>query len=99
MVKLIKELKRVRRLAEQLDDGLLLYLLDVAIVEASEKAGVLEDKIATPKKLHGTTLAYNLRAGKEPHRPSLSPATIGFLGGDDLDGCRSGGPRFLINLI
>jgi hypothetical protein len=52
MFKLIEELKRVRRLAEQLDDGMLLYLLDMAIVEASEKAGVAKDKVATPKKLH-----------------------------------------------
>jgi len=32
------ELTRVRRMAEQTDDGFLLYLIDIAIIEANAKA-------------------------------------------------------------
>jgi hypothetical protein len=36
MFDLTEELKRVRRFAEEVDDGILLYLLDMAIVEAKK---------------------------------------------------------------
>jgi hypothetical protein len=39
MFELVEELERVRREAEQLDEEMLLYLLDMAIVEARAKAG------------------------------------------------------------
>lgn len=32
------ELTRVRKMAEQTDDGFLLYLIDIAIIEANAKA-------------------------------------------------------------
>jgi hypothetical protein len=48
MFDLVEELKKVRRLAEQVDDGMLLYLLDMAIVEASKKAGGCNDNLAAP---------------------------------------------------
>jgi hypothetical protein len=48
MFDLIEELKRVRRLAEQVDDGILLYLLDMAIVEARSKASACNDNLVAP---------------------------------------------------
>jgi hypothetical protein len=52
MFELIEELKKVRRLAEEFGNGTLLYLLDMAIVEASEKASTLDHNVVTLKKLH-----------------------------------------------
>jgi len=54
MFDLIHELKRVRRLAEQVDDGMLLYLLDMAIVEARAKAGAGNDNLIAPDSVRAT---------------------------------------------
>jgi hypothetical protein len=48
MFELVDELKRVRRLAEQLDAETLLYLLDLAIIEASAKADAYNVNLAAP---------------------------------------------------
>jgi hypothetical protein len=50
MFELVEELERVRREAEQLDEGMLLYLLDMAIVEARAKAGACNDNLYAPIK-------------------------------------------------
>jgi hypothetical protein len=45
------ELKRIRNMAEQADDGLLLYLIDMAIWEAKRKASFSSGKgsaVVTP---------------------------------------------------
>ena len=39
------ELTRVRRMAEQADDGFLLYLIDIAIIEANAKARSMQSSI------------------------------------------------------
>jgi hypothetical protein len=41
------ELTRVRRMAEQADDGFLLYLIDIAIIEANAKARSAQSSIET----------------------------------------------------
>ena len=47
------ELTRVRRMAEQAGDGFLLYLLDMAIIEANAKARASNENVATPvARLH-----------------------------------------------
>jgi hypothetical protein len=56
MFELLEELKRVRQLAEQVDNGMLLYLIDMAIVEASAKANVLNDNVVRPKTKHRPVL-------------------------------------------
>jgi hypothetical protein len=38
MLELMKQLKRARQLAAQVDHGMILYLLDMAILEANAKA-------------------------------------------------------------
>ena len=60
MFNLIEELKRVRRLAERLDEGMLLYLLDMAIVEARAKAGACNDKLYAPIKRSGAGFLRSL---------------------------------------
>ena len=62
MFDLVEELKRVRRLAQQVDDGMLLYLLDMAIVEASKKAGACNDNLAGPVTRLGTDSPRSLPA-------------------------------------
>ena len=42
------ELTRVRRMAEQTSDDLLLYMIDMAIIEANAKARASSDSLATP---------------------------------------------------
>jgi hypothetical protein len=59
---LAEELKRVRRLAEQLDAEMLLYLLDMAIVEASAKAGACNDNLTGPVTRLGTYSPRSLPA-------------------------------------
>ena len=41
------ELTRVRKMAEQADDGFLLYLIDIAIIEANAKARSMQSSIET----------------------------------------------------
>jgi hypothetical protein len=41
------ELTRVRRMAEQTDDTFLLYLIDIAIIEANAKARSNQDALET----------------------------------------------------
>jgi len=41
------ELTRVRRMAEQENDGFLLYLIDMAILEANAKARARNDSLET----------------------------------------------------
>ena len=41
------ELTRVRRMAEQTDDAFLLYLIDIAIIEANAKARSNRDALET----------------------------------------------------
>ena len=48
------ELKRVRRLAEDMDAETLLNLLDMAIVEARAKAGAGNDNLIAPDSVRGT---------------------------------------------
>ena len=42
------ELASVRKLAEQADNGFLLYLIDMAIQEANQETGASNDKAGTP---------------------------------------------------
>lgn len=42
------ELTRVRRMAEQAGDGFLLYLIDMAIIEANAKARASNENDAAP---------------------------------------------------
>jgi hypothetical protein len=42
-----RELTRVRRRAEHADDGLLLYLIDMAIIEANAKARSTKNSLET----------------------------------------------------
>jgi len=42
------ELARVRKMAQQADDGFLLYLIDMVILEANQKTGASNDKAETP---------------------------------------------------
>jgi hypothetical protein len=42
------ELTRIRRMAEQVDDGFLLYLIDLALMETNKKARSGNDKVETP---------------------------------------------------
>ena len=42
------ELARVRKMAEQADDGFLLYLIDMVILEANQKTGAGNNKAGTP---------------------------------------------------
>lgn len=44
------ELTRVRRMAEQTDDGFLLYLIDIAIIEANAKARSHADRLETVER-------------------------------------------------
>ncbi len=41
------ELTRVRKMAELADDGFLLYLIDIAIIEANAKARSMQSSIET----------------------------------------------------
>jgi hypothetical protein len=75
MFELIEELKRVRQLAEQVDNEMLLYLLDIAVIEASAKVGVLNDNVAKAKKIREPLL----------HKSSRQRQRIG---GDFLNLCR-----------
>jgi hypothetical protein len=59
---LVEELKTVRRLGEQLDAEMLLYLLDMAIVEASAEAGACNDNLAGPVTRLGTDSPRSLPA-------------------------------------
>jgi hypothetical protein len=45
MLELVDKLKKARLLAEQMDEGMLLYLLDMAILEARAKADTFDDDL------------------------------------------------------
>ena len=63
MIDLIEmELTRVRRMAEKADDGFLLYLLDMAIIEAHAQARFARDGEATDPR---TADRDNLRVARE----------------------------------
>ena len=52
MFDLVEELKRVRQLAEQDENEVVLYLIDMAIVEASAIARALKVNVAVAKKAY-----------------------------------------------
>ena len=58
------ELKRVRKMAEQSGDGFLLYLIDLAIIEASVKARSRPESAETADPL-----------GLTPNQRAFSPKT------------------------
>ena len=57
------ELTRVRRMAEQTDDGFLLYLIDIAIIEANAKARSHKVSLETmiPSSLERDDQAFGLK--------------------------------------
>ena len=54
------ELTRVRRMAEQENDGFLLYLIDMAILEANSKARARNDSLETLADGEGSRVALNV---------------------------------------
>jgi len=54
------DLTRVRRMAEQTDDGFLLYLIDMAILEANAKARASNDILETPADDEGSRIALRV---------------------------------------
>jgi len=54
------DLTRVRRMAEQTDDGFLLYLIDMAILEANAKARASNDSLETLADGEGSRVALRV---------------------------------------
>jgi len=54
------ELTRVRRMAEQENDGFLLYLIDMAILEANSKARARNDSLETLADGEGSRVALSV---------------------------------------
>ena len=54
------DLTRVRRMAEQTDDGFLLYLIDMAILEANAKARACNDSLETLADGEGSRIALRV---------------------------------------
>jgi hypothetical protein len=59
------ELTRVRKMAERADDGFLLYLIDIAIIEANAKARSMQSSIET-------IIPLALERDNTPHERNLS---------------------------
>jgi hypothetical protein len=64
------ELTRVRRMAEGADDAFLLYLIDIAIIEANAKARSTKNSLETiiPLALEGDDRAYEQEQSQEFRR-------------------------------
>lgn len=58
-----KELKRVHQLAEQVDNGTIADMINMAIVEASAKVGASNDNVVRSKITHQPRVVYHLAAG------------------------------------
>lgn len=61
------ELTRVRRMAEQADDGFLLYLIDIAIIEANAKARSMQNSLETivPLALERDERSYGRKLSRD----------------------------------
>ena len=85
------ELTRVRRMAEQTSDDLLLYMIEMAIIEAKAKARASSDSLATPVVEHNEVFERKLMAAELlAERPERGKFFLGRAGRTRLRQVRQG---------